>query len=549
MIDRIAAGEVVERPASAVKELVENALDAGAGAIAVDLRDGGSALIRVTDDGAGMSMDELPLALERHATSKLSSDEDLAAIATLGFRGEALPAICGVARFAITSRALGASEGLRLAGEGGVVTQRLVMPAEQGTVVELRDLFFNTPARLKFLKSAAAETAATLRAMTALAAAHPEVQVRVTNNGRAAITAPRAADGRERMGALWSWDVAGRLLAVDHAEHGLRVRGLVAPPDVTRGNRDDILVVVNGRPVRDQALIQAMLEAYRPLLPRDRYPLAIVDLALDPADVDVNVHPTKATVRFRHPRLVHEMIVSALREALRHRDVVPEMRRDSAVSHTERAPGEAATTGEQAPLFAEELAPYAPNPFGRVLGQVQETFIVAASEREVFFLDQHVAHERVVFERLQRQLRDGALSSQRLLFADTLELSPAARALLGRWRAPLERLGFAFEEREDGLVLTAVPTLLKAEDPARLIEAALDDLGSPRAGAPAVDRALAFVACRAAVKADTPLAPEEMERIVNDLALTTTPYFCPHGRPIVSRVSLADIRKELRRTW
>jgi DNA mismatch repair protein MutL len=549
LINKIAAGEVVERPASTVKELVENALDAGAGTIAVDLRDGGSALIRVTDDGVGMSVEDLPLALERHATSKLARDEDLAAIATLGFRGEALPAICGVSRFTITSRTRDALGGLRLAGEGGVVTQQLAMPAEQGTTVEVRDLFFNTPARLKFLKSAAAETAATLRTLTALAAAHPEVQVRVTHNGRAAITAPKAADGRARMGALWGWDAAGRLLVVDHAEHGLHVRGLVAPPDLTRGNRDDILVVVNGRPVRDPALGQAILEAYRPLLPRDRYPLAIVHLVLDPADVDVNVHPTKATVRFRHARLVHEMIVAALREALGRREVVPAMRPDAGARPEATTPAATPTTGEQAALFAEEPAPYTVGLFGRVLGQVQETFIVSTSEREVFFLDQHVAHERVIFERLLGEVHGGTVASQRLLFAEALEISPAARALLGRWRAPLERLGFAFEEHGDSLVLTAVPTLLKGEDPVRLIEAALDDLGSPRAGAPAVDRALAFVACRAAVKADTPLAREEMERIVSDLAVTSTPYFCPHGRPIVSRVALSDIRKELRRTW
>ena len=387
LINKIAAGEVVERPASAAKELVENALDAGARAIAVDLRDGGSALLRVTDDGAGMTVDELPLALERHATSKLSRDEDLAAIATLGFRGEALPAICGVSRFTITSRSRGAPDGLRLAGEGGVISQRLVMPAEPGTTVEVRDLFFNTPARLKFLKGAAAETAATLRALTGLAAAHPDVQLRVSHNGRPAITAPQAGDDRERMGALWGWDTAGRLVAVDRTEHGLRVRGLVAPPDLTRGNRDDILVVVNGRPVRDPALVQAILEAHRPLLPRDRYPLALIHLDLDPAGVDVNVHPTKATVRFQHARLVHEMIVAALREALARREVVPEMRPAGAASGVGIASGEPLVTGEQAALFAEEPAPYSPGLFGRVLGQVQNTFIVSTSEREVFFLD------------------------------------------------------------------------------------------------------------------------------------------------------------------
>jgi len=548
LINKIAAGEVVERPAAAVKELVENALDAGAGSISVELRDGGSALVRVTDDGAGMTTGELPLALERHATSKLAREEDLAAIATLGFRGEALPAICAVSRFTITSRARGAPEGLRLVGEGGVITQRLLVPAEAGTSVEVRDLFFNTPARLKFLKSAAAETGASLRTLSALAVAHHEVQLRVTHNGRPAITAPRAADQRGRLGALWGWEVATRLLVVEHAEHRVGVQGLASPPDLVRGNRDEVLLVVNGRPVRDPALVQAVLEAYRPLLPRDRYPLAALHLRLDPADVDVNVHPTKATVRFRHPRLLHEMLVTAVRDALGRREVVPEVR--TMMPASDASPGmTGAEPSEQTGLFAEEMAAYTPALFGRVLGQVQDTFIVSTSEREVFFLDQHVAQERVIFDRLATEVRRGPLASQTLLFADPVDVSPAAHALLDQWRDPLERLGFVFAQRDGVLVLTAVPTLLKAEDPARLIEAALDELGGGRAGAPALDRALAFVACRAAVKADTPLSREEMERIVCDLAVTTAPYFCPHGRPIVSRVSLSDIRKELRRTW
>jgi DNA mismatch repair protein MutL len=338
------------------------------------------------------------------------------------------------------------------------------------------------------------------------------------------------------------------LLVVERAEHGVLVEGLVAPPDLVRGNRDDVLLVVNGRPVRDPALVQAILEAYRPLLARDRYPLAAIHLRLDPADVDVNVHPTKAVVRFRHPRLLNEMLVTAIREALGRSEVVPAARTTSPAPDVSLGMS-AAVPPAQTGLFAEEMAPYTPALFGRVLGQVQETFIVSTSEREVFFLDQHVAEERVIFDRLQADLRRGPLASQTLLFADPLNISPAAQALLDRWRESLERLGFAFTEEGGGLALTAVPTLLKAEDPARLIEAAADDLGGARVGAPALDRALAFVACRAAVKAETRLSREEMERIVSDLALTTSPYFCPHGRPIVSRVSLSEIRRELRRTW
>jgi len=550
LVNKIAAGEVVERPASAVKELVENALDAAARTVTVDLRDGGAALIRVSDDGHGMTAEELPLALERHATSKLARDEDLDAIATLGFRGEALAAICAVSRFTVTSRARGAPEGLRLGGEGGVVAQRLGVPAEVGTSVEVHDLFFNTPARLKFLKAPATELAATLRTVGQLALAHPAAQFRVTNGGRAALTAPAAADLRQRIGALWGWDTTERLLAVDRVEHGVRVAGWASPPDVTRGGRDDIVVIVNGRPVRDPALLQAVLAAYRPLLPRDRFPQVVLAVTLAPNDVDVNVHPTKAWVRFRHPRVVQEMLVAALHEALRRPAVIPTFGGEPREAVPGVEAGAGASPAEQAALFKEPAASYAATRFGRVLGQVQETFIVATTDDEVFFLDQHVVHERVIFEQVRAQVDAAPLASQALLFPETLELGPASRALLERWRGPLERLGFAFEEFGGAaVVLRAVPTLLKGDEPKRLVEAVVEELADPKAGEPTLDRALAFVACRAAIKANTPLAPEEMERLVADLETTETPYFCPHGRPIVSRVSMHDIRRELKRTW
>jgi DNA mismatch repair protein MutL len=550
LVNKIAAGEVVERPASAVKELVENALDAAASVVSVELRDGGAALVRVGDDGIGITPEELPLALERHATSKLASDEDLDAIATLGFRGEALAAICAVARFTVTSRARGHPEGLRLGGEGGAVIQRLAVPCESGTTVEVRDLFFNTPARLKFLKSPPTELSATLRALSQLALAHPEVQLRVTNNGRPVLTAPAAASLKERIGALWGWDLAGRLLAVDRGEHGVRVSGHASPADVTRGGRDDIIIIVNGRPVRDPALLQAVLAAYRPILARDRFPLVVLAVEMPPTDVDANVHPTKAWVRFRHPRLVQEMLVAALHDTLQ-RPTGVTAAVDWSTSGVAAGGDAQPLLTSQTPLFAETAAPYTKAAaFGRVLGQVQETFIVATTEDEVFFLDQHVVHERVLFERLEAELASGGAPSQALLFPDPVALPPAARALLERWRPPLERLGFGFDEGPGAtVVITAVPTLLKGDEPRRLLEAAVDELGGPKAGEPAVDRALAFVACRAAVKANTALAREEMERLVADLSKTRTPYFCPHGRPIVSRVSMHDIRRELKRTW
>src|SRR5204862_7187569 len=290
----------------------------------------------------------------------------------LGFRGEALAAIAAVSRFTVTSRSRGTEVGLLLVGECGVIAQRLAVPGQTGTSVEVRVLFFNTPARLKFLKSATTELGATLRALTQLALAHPEVQFRVAHNGRASLTAPAAKDVRERAGAIWGWPLAQRLLRVDRAEQGLRVHGFASPPDLTRGGRDDIVIVVNGRPVRDPALLQATLAAYRPLLARDRFPLVVLAVDMPAADVDANVHPTKAWVRFRHPRLVHEMVVAAVGGALRRDAVMPVLTPPSSTTPTGITfPISEDTRSSQAVLFAEAPAPYGAARFGRVLGQVQ----------------------------------------------------------------------------------------------------------------------------------------------------------------------------------
>ena len=483
--------------------------------------------------------------------------QDLAAIATLGFRGEALPAICAVSRFAIVTSPRPGGEGVRLAGEAGRVTQRLPVPASGGTSIEVSDLFFNTPARLKFLKSAQTELAATLRLLTQLALAYPGVHLRASNNGRPVLNAPAAKRLRDRIGALLGYELSERLLPVAREGHGVQIGGLAAPPTASRGGRDQIVVIVNGRPVRDTLLSQAILDAYRPLLPRDRFPVAVVTVALPAADVDVNVHPTKAWVRFRNPRLLQEMVFAAVQDALRTPAVVGTLEAEApgaVVPSPLGAPGPGAGAGPageaQPGLFAEAAAPWARSLFGRVLGQVQDTFVVAASDEEVFFIDQHVAHERVLFERLQGLLASGPLPSQEVLLREPLELSPSERVLLAEWRPALERLGLALDEVGDGVVmLRAVPALLQGQAPRRLVERLLDELRPSGGKAPEVDRALSFVACRAAIKANERLAPEEMERLIADLSLTATPYFCPHGRPIVSRVSLSEIRKELKRSW
>ena len=578
LVNKIAAGEVVERPASVVKELVENALDALCTQVTVDLRDAGRTLIRVTDDGVGMSSDEVDLALLRHATSKLATDADLDAITTLGFRGEALPAICAVTRFSVLSCPRGAETGTLVRGEGGTVNEKLLVAAPAGTTVEAQDLFFNTPARLKFMKSAQSEVAAALRLLEAIALAHQDVHFRISHNGRPALGAPRARSLRDRVGALWGFERAGKLLEVERKDGPLAVSGLVAPPQLSRGNRDEIVLIVNGRPVRDTQLTQTVIEAYRPLLARDQFPVAVLHLELPPQEVDVNVHPTKAWVRFRSPRQIQEILYRAVKDALHQAQVVQPQRglagaiAPDGLTASERAPADWGSAGAisgpphlieglpadmpsgdaQTRLFHEPPAHFSTVSFGNVIGQLQDTFVVSATDDEIFFLDQHVAHERVIFERLLGDLDAGPLASQELLFPQPVELGAGQAALVQEWTETLEGLGFRLEGWSGStVVLRAVPALLRGQEPRRLIEALVEDVNRPRKGEPQplLHRALSFVACHAAIKAHAPLQREEMARLIADLAVTKTPYFCPHGRPIVSRLSLRDIKREMGRTW
>jgi len=555
VVNKIAAGEVVERPASVVKELVENAIDAGSQVVTVELKDAGRQLIRVTDDGIGMDAGEIELALRRHATSKIADEADLAAVATLGFRGEALPAICAVTRFQITSRPRGARQGALVRGAGGEIVDRLAIDLPPGTTIETQDLFFNTPARLKFLRSAPAELSAVSRLLEGLALARPDLHLRVLHNGRAMLQAPAAISLRDRVGALRGFEAAQAMLDVDRTQAGVGIAGLAAPPQLARGNRDEITLIVNGRAVRDTALMQTVIEAYRPMLARHQFPAAVLILTLPPQEVDVNVHPTKAWVRFRSPRLVQEAVFLAVQEALRSQRVV-QPQQGLTTQGVEPATEIVDTAGypgsTQAALFHESPAAFRPGRFGGVVGQLQDTFIVSASDDEVFFIDQHVAHERVLFEQLRRDLHAGPLPSQALLFPQPLDLGPGQAALLQEWAGDLARLGFAVEDFGGRTVLLrAIPSLLKGEEPRRLIDGLLGEVAGPqtRESVPLIDRALSFVACHAAIKAHAPLQREEMARLIADLSGTETPYFCPHGRPIVSRLSLKEIKRELRRTW
>ena len=370
--------------------------------------------------------------------------------------------------------------------------------------------------------------------------------------------APAARSLRDRVGALRGFELAQAMLEVDRTQGSVRVEGLAVPPQLARGNRDEMTLIVNGRAVRDTALLQTLIEAYRPMLARHEFPSAVLIISMPLQELDVNVHPTKAWVRFRSPRLVQEAVFLAVQDALRSRRVVqpqqgltsPDMDLDQALTSSAES-----TSFPQAGLFQETPAAFGsggPGRFGLVVGQLQDTFIVSASEEEVFFIDQHVAHERVLFEHLRRDLLAGPLPSQALLFPQSLDLGPGQSALLQQWASDLGRLGFALEEFGGrSVLLRGVPSLLKGEEPRRLIEELLGEVGGVSTGesAPLIDRALSFVACHAAIKAHAPLQREEMARLIADLSGTDTPYFCPHGRPIVSRLSLKEIKRELRRTW
>ena len=569
VVNKIAAGEVVERPASVVKELVENSLDAGANRIEISMRGAGRQLIAVTDDGRGMPPEDCLLALERHATSKLRTETDLDAIGTLGFRGEALPAIFAVSRLSLLSRPADHARGFLVVGEGGIVSESGPADAPAGTAVEVRDLFFNTPARAKFLKSPATEQTAIVRVVTQLALANPGVHIRLLANGRVLLNAPASTSLRERIGALYGFGLAARLLDVSGDGGGARLSGVVAPPALARTHRDDIHLIVNGRVVKDTLLTQALLEGFRPQLPRDQFPLAAISLELDPSEVDVNVHPAKTWVRFRRPRVLHGVVLDAVRTTLRQLDAAPsglvtrlageETGPGGAVSPAPGLGGAGEPSGwgdadpAQAALFREGEAGYRGEPFfGRVVGQIEDTFIVAHTADEVFFVDQHVAHERVLFERLRGELEKGALASQELLFPLPLELAPARLRALERTSPELGRLGFTLEGfGGTTILLRAVPSLLQAADLPRLADELAQEVDEDagRGSSPVLDRLLAFVACRAAIKAHQALAPEEMAQVLSDLAVTATPYYCPHGRPIVSRIPLGEIKRELRRTW
>ena len=583
LANQIAAGEVVERPASVIKELVENSIDAGARRVSVVVELGGKKLIRVEDDGSGMDPDDARLAIERHATSKIQRADDLERIATLGFRGEALPSIASVSHFTLKTRARGSSSGTEVRVNGGALGSVTEVGMPEGTSIDVADLFYNLPARRKFLKSDAAESAQVSRIVTQLALCYPEIGFTLTSSGRKVMQCPPVAGLRDRLYQLYG--DRGDLIDLRRDGGDVKILGFVAALAEQGPTRGPQNVFVNRRVVKDKTIAHAIIDAYSVASIKERSPEVHLFIEMPHNAVDVNVHPTKAEVRFRDQSYIHELIRRTLGDALG-RGPAPELQleappgfqvtpsalplphayastfpsRWSAARNAPFAPTPseiAPTSGAIAPTRETSIAPTGEGAIAPVirpmiaLGQFRDTFIIAIDDEGIAIIDQHVAHERVLFERITERLTSGALESQRLLVPMLIELSAGGRQALTAHLTDLERLGFELEDfGGDALRVTAFPALLSREDCDAALRALADDLEGLDRGAgvdAAIKRIAATMACHAAVKANDPLTHEKMAHILEELRRTAYSTICPHGRPVMLRLTRREVEKNFQR--
>jgi DNA mismatch repair protein MutL len=597
LANQIAAGEVVERPASVVKELVENAIDAGARRLAIHVELGGKKLVRVEDDGEGMDPDDARLAIERHATSKLRCAEDLAAILTLGFRGEALPSIASVSHFMLRTRARGRESGTEIRVNGGALASIVEAGMPEGTVVEVHDLFYNLPARRKFLKSDSAESAQVSRVVTQLALAYPEVGFTLTSAGRKVLQCPPALSQGDRLYQVYG--ERSDLLELRKDAGGLKLTGFIAALAEQGPTRGPQHLFLNRRIVRDKTIAHAIIDAYSQASIKERSPEVHLFIEMPADALDVNVHPTKAEVRFRDQSLVHEVVRRALMEALGNSGAPQLQLRPEHAAQNPFAPalpgvlaggdypnrwmpaygaggpgaagaagaageaGGAGRAGEAGRAGDPAYGTYVGHRFSGAgaapidikpmipLGQFRDTFIIAVDDEGVAIIDQHVAHERVLFERVMQTLSQGRLESQRLLVPMLLDVAPSAHEALLARAGELERLGFEIESFGGTTIkVTAVPALLTADDQSKALLALAEDLEGLDRGAhvqDALQRIAATTACHAAVKANDPLTYEKMAHILAELRATAYSTVCPHGRPVMLRLTRREIEKNFDR--
>jgi len=570
LVNRIAAGEVIERPAAAVKELVENALDAGATRIAVSLTGGGIERIEVIDDGAGMGPEDLALAVQRHCTSKLT-DENLVRIATLGFRGEALPSIGAAARLTLISRPPGAAHAYRIAVHGGVIDPVAPAPGGPGTRVTVEDLFYATPARRKFLKTPRSEADHAEAAWRRLALAAPHAAFRLAIDGRTVADLP-SQDRQARVTALLGADAAGALMEVDETRGDLHLSGFICAPMVSRATTAGQSLVVNGRPVTDPVLRTALRVGYRDVITAGRHPVAALWLDLPPDCLDVNVHPAKSELRFRDPDAVRSLVIGTLQRRLGggagsvapRPEIRPNLRliphhpsrpryTGFAEAQLALAPPLHGPAAKPAQNPDPALAPDPAHPLGAPVAQVLDTYIIAATaEGELVLVDQHAAHERLTHEALRTQSTGGALRSQALLLPAVIDLPGADAARLAAAAPELARLGLELENFGPGAILVrALPALLGAPDPGPLIRDIADELaedGEQTSLSQRLDRVIARMACHGSIRAGRRLNLAEMAALLRQMEATPRAATCSHGRPTFLKLSRGEIERLFGRT-
>ncbi len=572
VINRIAAGEVVERPASVVKELVENSLDAGATEVFIDIEQSGRRLIRISDNGCGMAKSDAQMAFQRHATSKISSDADLDTVRTMGFRGEALSSIAAVSQVRLRTATKDASAGFLIELEGGAVRSAGDAAASQGTLLEVSHLFYNIPARLKFLKSPATEFSHILTTVSRIAMANRSIHFRLTHDKRMILELPPSRNGRDRVFQLYGAEIADQVIEFTGERSGVTVNGFLGRPGYTRADRTYQEFYVNNRPVRNQALSHALYRAHGDMLMRDRHPVAFLFIDVDPSLVDVNVHPAKAEIRFRNQSQIHDAVQDVIREGLR---VYAVGVREAAPAHGDRIAEAIAgyldgqllqktqpvfdnqsfsfthNTSDADLVHAEAVALFPATGFALPLAQIHDSFIVAQTPEGMELIDQHAAHERVLFELLQDQFQAGLIPAQHLLIPVQVELGPTQSTVLAEHLSEIHRLGLLVEDfGSRTFVIKAVPALLAGTDGKQLLLDILDELnahGSSSRMDDLRDEILSVMACHPAVKVHRRLSREEMEALLKDLSRCRMPHTCPHGRPTIIRFSMDEIRKMFKR--
>jgi DNA mismatch repair protein MutL len=564
---QIAAGEVVERPVSVVKELIENSIDAGASNIAITSIDAGRTMIEVADDGYGIPSGELNLAVSRHATSKLVTADDLYNIKTLGFRGEALASIASISRFTITSRQKEEDIGARITVEGGIANQVQSVGGPQGTLVQVENLFFNVPARLKFLKTDRTERRRIDGFVTRYALAYPDIRFMLKQEGRVSIQTSGNNNQRDTLASLYGAEIARQMLDINTIYEDYRITGFISPTNLTRSNRQEITIFVNGRWVQDIGLSTALVRAYHTMLMVGRYPIAMIFLDMPPEYIDVNVHPAKTEVRFRSQKEVFGVVQRTVRLGLLAYTPVPELnaqamwtektKLDKAAYITKNAwtttlssYQEASTdTGMDIETPRQDFLPQSGSPILRLIGQVGASYLVAEGPDGLYLIDQHAAHERVLFERFMSQ-KGNDLASQSLLDPVVIELTPEGTRLLSDQLPVMEMIGFKIEKFGiNTFIVRGIPSIVIGSDPAAAIRSVVEDIEedeTPLKGEIEA-RIIARVCKQAAVKAGQILTSEEQRVLLSDLERCENPRTCPHGRPTMIHLSIELVERQFGR--